>query len=71
MKEQLDKWTAEYYHLPNDEYDPEWWDLDGLVDDTKLLFKVGYELSNNQDWPQWSETSEFRAAREESMKAGN
>ncbi len=68
-REQLDKYTAERYHKPSDEYDPNW-DLSGAVDDLRLLFKVGYRLSNEDTFPNWREGTEFKAKRDAEMAAG-
>ncbi len=67
MKSMVDLWTEEYYHLPSDQMDADFWDLSGLVEDTKLLFDVGYKLSMNNDFPEWSPASEFRETREKSL----
>ncbi|MAT57674.1 MAG: peptidase M28 [Ignavibacteriae bacterium] len=63
----LNDYTQNHYHEPSDEFYEDKWDLQGLVVDTQLLFKVGNELANNNDWPKWNEKSEFRAAREASL----
>jgi len=63
-----DKYTAENYHKPSDEYDPNW-DLSGAIDDLRLLFKVGYRLSMEAAFPNWKEGSEFKAKRDSDMKA--
>ncbi|WP_419943587.1 M28 family metallopeptidase [Candidatus Palauibacter sp.] len=60
-------YTAERYHKPTDEYDPTW-DLDGAVDDLRLLFEVGYRLAQGAEWPTWREGNEFRAARDQMME---
>ncbi len=60
-------YTAERYHKPTDEYDPSW-DLDGAVDDLRLLFEVGYRLAQGAEWPNWREGNEFRAARDQMME---
>ncbi|MFQ5772832.1 MAG: M28 family metallopeptidase, partial [bacterium] len=67
-REQLDKYTAEKYHKPSDEYDPNW-DLSGAIDDLRLLFKVGYRLSMETTFPNWKEDTEFRAKRDAEMQA--
>jgi Zn-dependent M28 family amino/carboxypeptidase len=59
-------YVAERYHKPTDEYDGTW-DLDGAVDDLRLLFEVGYRLTQGSDWPNWAEDNEFRAARDQMM----
>ncbi|NIM91156.1 MAG: M28 family peptidase [Candidatus Aminicenantes bacterium] len=65
---QTDKYTAEKYHKPSDEYDPNW-DLSGAIDDLHLLFKVGYRLSMESTFPIWKEGSEFKAKRDADMEA--
>ena len=63
----INDYTQNHYHKPSDEFYKDKWDLQGLVLDSQLLYKVGYELANSRDWPKWSEKSEFKAAREISM----
>ncbi|MDX1393121.1 MAG: M28 family metallopeptidase [Gemmatimonadota bacterium] len=60
-------YTADRYHKPTDEFD-ESWDLRGAVDDLRLLFEVGYRLSQEATWPNWREGNEFRARRDEMME---
>ncbi|MCD6091721.1 MAG: M28 family peptidase [Bacteroidales bacterium] len=55
-------WLANNYHKVTDEYE-EWWDLNGVTDDAKLLFEVGYKLSNESTFPKWKEGSEFKSLR--------
>jgi Zn-dependent M28 family amino/carboxypeptidase len=66
--ERRDEYTANNYHKPSDEYDPNW-DLAGAVDDLRLLFRVGYRLANESSFPNWREGSEFRALRDSIMAA--
>ncbi len=58
-------YTARLYHQPDDEWSADW-DLTGMVADAELLHAVGLRLANSADWPNWSEDSEFRAARDKS-----
>lgn len=64
-----DEYVTKYYHKPSDEYVPSRWNLEGAVDDLKLLFQVGKRLSFEDTWPQWKAGSEFKATREAYMKA--
>ncbi|NNE25729.1 MAG: M20/M25/M40 family metallo-hydrolase, partial [Saprospiraceae bacterium] len=59
-KEFKDDFVAQKYHAPSDEYDPKTWRLDGMVQDAQIYFNIGFELANNQDWPEWYEGSEFQ-----------
>jgi Zn-dependent M28 family amino/carboxypeptidase len=58
-------YTATMYHQPADEYSPDW-DFTGIAKDAALLHAVGERLANSHDWPNWSQDSEFRAARDQS-----
>jgi Zn-dependent M28 family amino/carboxypeptidase len=57
-------WIANNYHKPTDQYDSLTWDFSGLVDDAKLMFRIGYELATDTVFPKWKEGSEFKAIRE-------
>lgn len=57
------QYTAIDYHSPSDEVKPDW-DLSGAVEDLTFLYRMGARLAAGDDWPEWSETSEFRALRE-------
>ncbi|MEJ6473866.1 M28 family metallopeptidase [Pseudoalteromonas piscicida] len=47
------------YHQPCDRYREEW-DLSGAIQDLQLFFKVGYDVSEQEQWPQWKATAEFQ-----------
>lgn len=67
-KQLQDEYVAKYYHKPSDEYDTTRWNLEGAVEDLKLLFNVGKRLSVETTWPQWKTGSEFKAIRSQYMK---
>ena len=60
-------YTRNRYHKPSDEYAPNW-DVSGTIEDLQAFYAIGRRLSSETTWPQWNADSEFRAAREESMK---
>jgi len=47
------------YHQPCDKFRTSW-DLSGAQQDVQLFFDVGYNITNSEAWPKWSETSEFK-----------
>jgi Zn-dependent M28 family amino/carboxypeptidase len=51
------------YHRPSDNYEPGKWDLNGIAEDARLSFVVGYRLSNSDFFPSWKAGSEFRSLR--------
>lgn len=66
--EEIKKFNDDYlmnkYHQPADNYDPETTELSGVQFDAQLFFQVGLKLANEDYFPKWYETSEFKAARE-------
>ena len=64
----LDHYWKKIYHSPFDEYHPATDDLSGIVEDAKLLFRVGTNLANSEAWPAWNAGSEFKTVREMSRK---
>ncbi len=57
------EYTKERYHKPADEYDNSW-DLSGIQQSTEILYELGLNLANSEDWPNWYEGTEFRALRD-------
>lgn len=55
------------YHRVRDEYDPAW-DLEGAADDARLFHGLLALWANDPRWRAWAPDSEFRAAREASLK---
>ena len=59
LREKLKPRLSKCYHNLCDEYSDDW-DLTGAVQDIQAFFEVGYELSNEGVWPEWSKSSEFK-----------
>jgi len=55
------------YHKPSDEYDNSW-DLTGIKQSTEILYDLGMDIANSEDWPNWYEGTEFRALRDDMRK---
>lgn len=62
-KEQTAAYNRLRYHSPADEFNPTTWVMDGMVEDIRLLFDVGYHVSNESSFPAWKKGSEFKAYR--------
>jgi Zn-dependent M28 family amino/carboxypeptidase len=63
-----DEFIANNYHKVTDEIQP-WWNFDGAVQDTRILFEVGYDIANGDKWPEWKPGTEFKARRDAMMSA--
>ena len=61
------EFTLKDYHKPSDEFRPGT-DLRGGLEDVTLLYDIGRTLANERRFPQWYPQSEFRAARDRSLK---
>lgn len=63
-----ERWIMEHYHKPSDNYEPDVWKFDGMIDDIKVFFEVGYDLSMTKEFPNWNPGSPFKPLRDEMMK---
>ena len=66
--QQREDWEATKYHQPSDEYE-ESWNLEGAVEDVRLLFHVGLLAANSKALPRWKPGDEFEAARKAALEA--
>jgi Zn-dependent M28 family amino/carboxypeptidase len=66
-QQKKDDYTAHHYHQVSDEVNPEW-DLSGAVQDIQLLFEVGYQVANGDEFPEWKPGSEFKEKRDVTLK---
>lgn len=64
---QLSDYRTNRYHQPSDEYNAAY-DVGGIIRDAELFMNIARELANNDDWPEWKQGSEFKAAREATLK---
>lgn len=69
-----ERWVADYtancYHKACDAWSADW-DLSGAVEDIDLAYRLGRDLANSRDWPQWKDGSEFRPVRDQSAATRN
>jgi Zn-dependent M28 family amino/carboxypeptidase len=56
-------YIANRYHRPADNYEPENWNLEGIAEDARLAFMIGYELATGDSFPKWKSGSEFASLR--------
>ncbi|MCK5443874.1 MAG: M28 family peptidase [Maribacter sp.] len=63
IKKYNDNYRMYKYHQPSDEYNSETTELSGIQLDLQLFFNVGLKLSNEDYFPKWYDSSEFKAAR--------
>jgi Zn-dependent M28 family amino/carboxypeptidase len=60
--EQHEKWESTHYHQPSDELSDSW-NLDGALDDVRLMFLLGCEVADAIAMPKWKKGDEFEAKR--------
>jgi Zn-dependent M28 family amino/carboxypeptidase len=63
-----EKWIMENYHKPTDNYEPEKWIFDGMIEDIRVFFEIGYNLSITKEFPELSPESPFKSIRDNMMK---
>lgn len=62
------KWIMDNYHKPSDNYEPETWKFDGMVEDVQVYFELGYKLSTTDHFPNWREGTFYKPIRDAMMK---
>ncbi len=62
-RQKIDEYWRTIYHKPCDIFNPQTQSLDGLCEDAKLFFSVGYRLVNEDYFPKWYKKSEFYTKR--------
>jgi Zn-dependent M28 family amino/carboxypeptidase len=66
-QEKQHEYETQIYHKVVDEVNPAW-DLAGAVQDTQLLFQVGYDVAQGKYTPSWTKGAEFFNAHKALMK---
>jgi len=56
------EYREKHYHQPSDEFNPNW-NLDGLVQISKIAFLSAYYISQMQSLPNWNPNDEFAKKR--------
>ncbi len=64
-----ERYTADIYHSPRDEFREDW-DWSGALDDVWLYYLIGRRLADSTVWPNWYPGDEFRAIRDASCAQG-
>src|SRR5687768_2588792 len=67
-KQKRDEYTNIDYHKVSDQIKPDW-DLSGAVEDAQMLSWIGYRVAQSDKLPEWKTGSEFKAKRDETMRA--
>jgi Zn-dependent M28 family amino/carboxypeptidase len=63
------RWLMANYHKPSDNYEPDKWKFDGMIEDIKVYFEVGYNLSVVKDFPEWKNGFIYKPLRDKMMKS--
>ncbi|HLL83427.1 MAG TPA: M28 family metallopeptidase, partial [Longimicrobium sp.] len=59
-------YNRDRYHQPADEFDAATWNFQGIAQDALVLHRLGMQLANSRDWPNYRTSSEFRPTRDAS-----
>jgi len=65
-REQQQAWEDAHYHQPSDDLTPDW-NLEGAVEDARLLFLLGVKVANAPNAPAWRPGDEFEPARKRAL----
>ncbi len=65
---EIEKWIMANYHKPSDNYEPDIWNFDGMIEDVKIYFEVGYNMSMTNEFPEWNSELPFKLLRDKMME---
>jgi Zn-dependent M28 family amino/carboxypeptidase len=65
---ETENWINENYHKPSDNFEPGKWNFDGMIEDIKVYFEVGYNLSITREFPDWNPGSPFKSVHDKLMQ---
>ena len=66
-RERIEEYERLRYHQPSDQIDASW-NLEGAVDDVRLLLVVGLRVADAHELPAWRPGDEFEAARKRALE---
>ena len=67
-REQIEEFERTRYHQPSDQIDDSW-NLEGALDDVRLLIVVGLRVADAKAAPSWTKGDEFEAARKRAIES--
>lgn len=65
------KWTKENYHKVTDNYDPENWNFEGIMDQLQFIYNVSTHVINSTEFPEWNENTPYKEIREKQKTIDN
>ena len=65
-RKEQETYEEKHYHQVSDEI-REWWNLDGALEDFRLLLFLGVHVANQPQMPVWNPGDEFEAARKKAI----
>ena len=65
-RKEQDAYEEKHYHQVSDEL-RDWWNLEGAIEDFKLLFFLGVHVANQPQMPVWNQGDEFEAVRKKAI----
>jgi len=68
IKAKKDNYTQNIYHQPSDEYQMDSSMRQGIEGDIRYYLELGLKIADSDAFPEWYDGSEFKAAREASLK---
>jgi Zn-dependent M28 family amino/carboxypeptidase len=68
MPQATGDWIKNHYHKVTDEYWPDKWDRESMMEHLRLVYNIGVRLANESTHPKWYENSPYKKLREKNYK---
>lgn len=64
MQKVSGSWIKENYHKVTDNYDPQNWNFDGMMEQLQFIYNVSMQIANGSTFPNWNENTPYKKIRE-------
>jgi Zn-dependent M28 family amino/carboxypeptidase len=68
MQKVTSEWVKENYHKVTDNYEPDKWNTEGMMELLQIVYNIGSRLTNESTFPNWYENSPYKKIRDGYLK---
>lgn len=67
MQKAGSEWIKNNYHKVTDNYEPDKWNREGMMDQLNFIYRIGLNIANSDLFPNWNPDTPYRKIRDASI----
>lgn len=67
MQKAGSEWIKNNYHKVTDNYEPDKWNREGMMDQLNFIYRIGLRIANSAQFPNWNPDTPYRKIRDASI----